>query len=107
MISTNETSEGSYIGWEGHGEDDDMSPEERLYHWRIRAKKDYDTAKAARVGSEICCPTCEATYPKKTYQHVFCKPTRKGQSSCKDRYWNAITDEKLFQTRLWSPYEHD
>lgn len=102
MDGTNETSEGSYIGWLGHGEDDDLTPEEELEAWRISAKALYEKAKAAPVGSNVSCPTCSSSHRKNTYHHVFCKPTQRGQSSCKDVYWNAITDVRFFRTQLMS-----
>lgn len=52
----------------------------------------YDAASKAKVGSVIPCVYCQKQIVKSTYHNRFCtseKPT-KGQSSCKDLYWNYV-----------------
>lgn len=46
----------------------------------------YEENKAAKVGTEIICPTCGKHFVKKQYSQAFCC----GQ--CKDKYWNTMGD---------------
>jgi hypothetical protein len=55
-----------------------------------------EVALKAKVGERIACPCCGKSFVKKTYNKVFCSNgrTRKGSSSCKDRYWNYVDDNR-------------
>ena len=53
---------------------------------------EYGFAKSAKVGDEVCCPSCKTKFVKSSYQQVFCKT--KGGTKCKDYYWNNVTPEK-------------
>lgn len=58
-------------------------------------RMDYDTAKAAKVGASVVCPTCHKIFNKASYQQAFCgtrgPKNSKGKATlCKDQYWNFI-----------------
>jgi len=57
----------------------------------------YETAKSAKVGDKIECPSCGKTMSKKSYQHVFC--SNKGYRNCKDTYWNYAKPERMERIR--------
>ena len=46
----------------------------------------YEENKAAKVGTEIICPTCGKPFAKKQYSQAFCC------LQCKDKYWNTMGD---------------
>jgi hypothetical protein len=63
----------------------------------------YDNARRAKVGSTIICPVCEQKHTKTTYNKIFCSNGRtkgKGQSNCKDSYWNAVDERKKTWTNV-------
>ena len=62
---------------------------------------EYGFAKSAKVGDEVCCPSCKTKFVKSSYQQVFCKT--KGGTKCKDYYWNNVTPEKRNNTTRISP----
>lgn len=49
---------------------------------KTKAQRRYESNKAAKVGTEITCPSCKGTFIKKSYQQAFCCGV------CKDRYHN-------------------
>lgn len=57
----------------------------------------YAEAKKAKVGEDICCPSCKIKFAKKYYQQAFCNQT------CKDFYWNNVTPNKRNNTTRISP----
>ncbi|QDH49238.1 hypothetical protein PHYNN_36 [Pantoea phage Phynn] len=59
----------------------------------------YATAKAAKVGSVIVCPTCGDSHTKTTYHKIFCSNGKKSKKDCKSRYHNTIHPERL--ERIW------
>jgi hypothetical protein len=66
----------------------------------------YQTAKAAKVGDNICCPSCGTVFVKKSYQHVFCSNGRnKGAGNCKDAYWNKVDNKKRNRKHSKSHYK--
>ena len=55
----------------------------------------YHEAKAARVGTQIACPTCGVLHVKTTYHKVFCSNAKtKGRGNCKDRFWNLVDETR-------------
>lgn len=46
----------------------------------------YAENKAAKVGTELVCPTCGKTFTKKQWAQAFCC------NDCKNKYWNAKGD---------------
>lgn len=52
----------------------------------------YNTAKAAKVGTECTCPSCAKQFKKKSYQQAFC--CNKGANNCKDAFWNRANPER-------------
>lgn len=64
-------------------------------------KTAYNTAKQAKIGEEISCPSCGTKCVKSNYQQAFCK-TKPG-TQCKDFYWNNITPSKRNNTTRISP----
>lgn len=61
----------------------------------------YAAAKAAKVGETCTCPSCDSIFVKTNYQQAFCKT--KGNTVCKDRYWNIVTPTKRNNTTRISP----
>jgi hypothetical protein len=61
-----------------------------------------NTALAANVGERVLCPVCGKGVVKKTHNQVFCSNgrTRKGASSCKDKYWNLVDDNRRCRALL-------
>ena len=53
----------------------------------------YETAAAAKVGTECHCPGCGKKFKKKSYQQKFC--SNKGRGNCKDTYWNRADDSRM------------
>lgn len=64
-------------------------------------KARYATAKAAKVGTEVICPSCCTHFIKTNYQQAFCKTH--GGTVCKDFYWNNVTLSKRNNTTRISP----
>jgi len=67
----------------------------------MRLKERYNINKAAKVGTEITCPSCGTVFIKKTKAQVFC--TVKKGTRCKDFYWNSVTPTKRNNTTRISP----
>jgi len=67
----------------------------------MKLKATYNTAKAAKVGDTITCPSCGTVFIKESYQQAFCKT--KGGTVCKDKYWNTVTPTKQNNTTRISP----
>jgi hypothetical protein len=51
----------------------------------------YNTAKAAKTGTQCVCPSCQKQFTKKSYQQAFC--SNKGRNNCKDVFWNRASPE--------------
>lgn len=64
-------------------------------------KANYTKAKEAKVGENVCCPSCGTEFVKANYQQAFCKS--KLGSVCKDFYWNNVTPTKRNNTTRISP----
>ena len=64
-------------------------------------KEAYKLAKEAKVGTEICCPSCNTVFIKTNYQSAFCKTL--GGTVCKDKYWNTVTPTKRNNKTRISP----
>lgn len=60
-------------------------------------KSRYDSAKSAKVGTNIHCPTCNKSHIKTTYHKVFC-----GRVRCKDEYWNTVDDKRRERAKKYS-----
>lgn len=61
----------------------------------------YRKSKSAKVGEEVVCPSCYVKFIKDNYQQAFCK-TKSG-TTCKDYYWNNVTETKRNNTTRISP----
>jgi hypothetical protein len=61
----------------------------------------YNSAKAAKVGDKVKCPSCGTDFEKTNYQQAFCKS--KPGTECKDYYWNNVTPGKRNNTTRISP----
>ena len=61
-----------------------------------KIEKIYQKNKAAKVGEQIECPSCGASFRKRSYQQAFCK-TLSG-TICKDKYWNTVIPDKRNNT---------
>lgn len=59
----------------------------------------YNTAKAAKVGTECTCPSCAKQFKKKSYQQAFC--CNKGANNCKDAFWNRANPERLQRSQKY------
>jgi hypothetical protein len=66
-----------------------------------KLRERYKLAKDAKVGDEVCCPSCNTKFVKSNYQQAFCK-ARVG-TKCKDFYWNNVTPEKRNNKTRISP----
>lgn len=62
---------------------------------KLQSLKLYETAKAAKTGTECTCPGCAKPFKKKSYQQAFC--SNKGHNNCKDRYWNLASVERTMR----------
>lgn len=60
----------------------------------------YETAAAAKVGTECHCPGCGKKFKKKSYQQKFC--SNKGRGNCKDTYWNRADDSRMQRAAYFS-----
>ncbi len=71
---------------------------------RIIAKQQmlklYETAKAARTGTQCICPSCAKPFTKKSYQQAFC--SNKGRNNCKDSYWNRANDDRSMRAQFFA-----
>lgn len=96
----NEMSEGEYLDSMSDGGAQDEMDEQALdmelanLPCKVRQMKTlYAEALAAKVGSVISCACgCGKTFVKKSYQSKFFR--NKGQSNCKDQYWNFTNDSR-------------
>jgi len=61
----------------------------------------YSEAKAAEVGENCICPSCNTKFEKTNYQQAFCKSRIK--TKCKDFYWNNVTPKKRNNVTRISP----
>lgn len=103
MSDPNEISEGEYLsdlledGWTAE-------EEERERHAKHIAKlhnlKLYETAKAAKTGTQCTCPGCGKPFQKKSYQQAFC--SNKGRNNCKDRYWNRASEGRSQRAQFFA-----
>jgi hypothetical protein len=64
-------------------------------------KDKYKTAKKAKIGEVVVCPSCGTKFIKSSYQQAFCK-TQRG-TVCKDKYWNTVIPSKRNNTTRISP----
>lgn len=55
-------------------------------------RRGYELAKVAVVGSTVLCPVCHRAFKKVVKAQVFDRS--KGPRNCKDRYWNAVNDDR-------------
>lgn len=55
-------------------------------------KEQYEANKAAKIGDEIKCPTCEKKFTKILYNTVFCG--RGFDTTCKDKFHSAARNQK-------------
>ena len=86
-------SHGEYLDSRGYGAEPE-TPSESLIS---RLQERYDIAKKTSVGLMIRCPACNKEIKKTAYNKTFCsnqRTRRKGQSSCKDSYWNMVDVRK-------------
>ncbi len=56
-------------------------------------ERKYNIAFSADAGSQINCPVCSTNIKKKTFNHVFCSSTGKG--NCKDDYHNILNPDRI------------
>lgn len=61
----------------------------------------YASAKRAKSGCVVTCPSCLSKFKKKSYQQAFC--CNKGRNNCKDFYWNRANDERLIRAAFRQP----
>lgn len=61
-----------------------------------KLKQKYSIAKAKDIGQEATCPCCDRLFIKKTKQQAFCGG--RGNTKCKDKYWNTVTPNKRNNT---------
>lgn len=59
---------------------------------KMRVLSLYETAKAAKVGTQCTCAGCQKQFTKKSYQQAFC--SNKGKGNCKDVFWNRAKPER-------------
>lgn len=69
----------------------DMTTEQRMYEAKLR----YAINRITKVGHDINCPGCNASFTKKSYQHVFCGVKVHGKSTCKDFCHNWFSTTRL------------
>lgn len=61
----------------------------------------YRYNKSSKVGDELVCPACGTMFVKTNYQQAFCRT--KGNTVCKDKYWNTVDPKKRNNTTRISP----
>lgn len=64
-------------------------------------REKYIINKECIVGEEIKCVVCNKLFKKKTKQQVFCGG--RGNTKCKDKYWNTVDTKKRNNTIRISP----
>jgi hypothetical protein len=67
----------------------------------MKIKEIYKFNKSKKVGDACKCPSCGNEFVKSNYQQIFCRS--KGDTICKDKYWNTITPTKRNNTTRISP----
>lgn len=67
---------------------------------KVEAVKRYETAKAAKTGTDCVCPRCSKTFTKKSYQQAFC--SNKGPGNCKDIFWNVVRPERAQRAKFFA-----
>ena len=67
----------------------------------MKMKVRYNINKAAKLKESLICPSCGSYFVKTHYAQAFCKS--KGDTKCKDKYWNTVTPEKRNNTTRISP----
>lgn len=79
-----------------------------------RPKSIFQLAKEGAIGQQVRCPACGRPFRKKTKAHTFCSNGRsrpKGNSNCKDDFWNRMDPNKSREARRerlgLDPYELD
>lgn len=66
-----------------------------------KLKSKYELNKSKGIGEEISCTVCNKTFKKKTKQQAFCGS--RGDTKCKDKYWNTVDPSKRNNTTRISP----
>ena len=69
---------------------------------KVAALAVYETSKAARQGSSVCCPTCDKRFTKASAQQAFC--SNKGRGNCKDVFWNRAKPERMERAKEFARY---
>lgn len=64
-------------------------------------KAKYEINKSKSIGEEISCTMCNKKFVKKTKQQAFCGG--RGDTKCKDKFWNTVTPNKKKNTTRISP----
>ena len=64
-------------------------------------KSKYELNKSKKIGEEIKCTICGKALKKKTKQQAFCGG--RGDTKCKDKYWNTVDPKKRNNTTRISP----
>lgn len=64
------------------------------------ARDKYTVAKEAKTGANVCCPSCDKTFVKRSYQQAFC--SNKGAGNCKDLFWNTTVTERLERAKAFA-----
>lgn len=66
-----------------------------------KLKSKYEINKSKAIGEEISCAVCNKVFKKKTKQQAFCGG--RGDTKCKDKYWNTVTPNKKNNKTRISP----
>lgn len=66
-----------------------------------KLKDRYEANKLKPVGSQIKCTVCDKPFVKKKKVQVFCGG--RGDTKCKDKYWNTVDPNKRNNTTRISP----
>lgn len=80
--------------------DNSDGPEETAEEKAASLKVGYETAKRARVGLIVRCPSCGHSFQKVSYQQAFC--SNKGRGNCKDVYWNRANTARRERAMIFA-----
>lgn len=107
--TTTDDSEAAYLESQSDDGAEEDAIQESLDLWERKARLLYITARKAKVGDTIQCPSCKRSIVKTAYNKTFCsnqKTAKRGTLSCKDRYWNTLRDWRtLYSQEDTSDYE--